>query len=102
MSHKLPIYNVTIDGLGVTLERLKPGHGRWRKARKKAVLRQRDAIERFQALKKSGRFDGVHSFQFLDSARTFALLRLGLLESRLQDSLDQVLAYDGSKKSSAR
>jgi len=102
MSHKLPIYNVIIDGLGVTLQRLKPGHGRWRKARKKAVLRQRDAIERFQTLKKTGRFDGVHSFHFLDSARTFALLRLGQLEGRIQDNLDQVLAYDGSEKSSGR
>jgi hypothetical protein len=103
VSKKDTIYSVFINGPSVVVRRLKPGHGGYRKAHKKMILRHRDAIERFQTLKKSRKsFNGLHSFQFLDSARTFAMLHLALLESQVQGTLDQVLAYDGSKKSSLR
>ncbi|MEK7435537.1 MAG: hypothetical protein AAB150_01485, partial [Pseudomonadota bacterium] len=65
--------------------------------------RQRDAIERYQKLKAAGdSFYGTHSFQFLDTARTFAMLRLRAMEHEIQDNLDRVQAYDGSVKSSRR
>ena len=103
MTDKSPIFNVIIDAKGVALEKIEPGRPGYRKASKGVILRQRDAIERYQKLKASGdSFHGTHSFQFLDTAKTFAMLRLRAMEHELQDNLDQVQAYDGAAKSSAR
>jgi hypothetical protein len=94
-----PIYNVIVDQQGVRLERLEPGGAKHRKASKQVILRQRDAIERFQRLKsEGGRFDGVHSFQFLDTARTFAMLRLRAMQHDIEDNLDRVQSYDNAAK----
>ena len=98
-----PIFNVIIDAKGIALEKIKPGRPGYRKARKDWILRQRDAIELFQKLKAAGdRFDGIYSFQFLDTAKTFAMLRLEAMEHEVQDNLDRVQAYDGTAKSSSR
>jgi hypothetical protein len=95
------IYNVIIDAKGVALERIEPGRPGYRKASKSLILRQRDAIERYQELKAAGgSFDGTYSFQFLDTAKTFAVLRLRAMESAIQDNLDRVQVYDGAAKSS--
>jgi hypothetical protein len=95
------IYNVIIDAKGVALERIEPGRPGYRKASKGLIVRQRDAIERYQELKAAGgSFVGTYSFQFLDTAKTFAVLRLRSMESEIQDNLDQVQAYDGAAKSS--
>jgi len=103
VTDKSPIFNVIIDAKGVALEKIEPGRPGYRKASKGVILRQRDAIERYQKLKASGdSFHGTHSFQFLDTAKTFAMLRLRAMEHELQDNLDQVQAYDGAAKSSAR
>ena len=103
MTDKSPIFNVIIDAKGVALEKIEPGRPGYRKASKATILRQRDAIERYQKLKASGdSFHGTHSFQFLDTAKTFAMLRLRAMEHEIQDNLDQVQAYDGAAKSSAR
>jgi hypothetical protein len=94
-----PIFNVIIDAKGVALETLEPGRPGYRKAGKGVVLRQRDAIERFQKLKAAGEgFQGIHSFQFLDTAKTFAMLCLRVMEHQIQDNLDQVQAYDKTAK----
>ena len=98
-----PIFSVTIDAKRVVLRKIEPGRPGYRKARKDMVLRQRDAIELYQRLKAAGKgFDGVHSFQFLDTAKTFAMLRLEAMEHEIQDNLDQVQGYDGTAKSSGR
>ena len=103
MSDNAPIFNVIINAKGVTVEKIKPGRSGYRKASKGVILRQRDAIERYQKLKAAGgRFDGIYSFQFLDTAKTFAMLRLEGLEQEIQDNLDRVQAYDGTAKSSSR
>jgi len=103
VTDKSPIFNVIIDAKGVALEKIEPGRPGYRKASKGVILRQRDAIERYQKLKASGdSFHGTHSFQFLDTAKTFAMLRLRAMEHEIQDNLDQVQAYDGAAKSSAR
>jgi len=103
VTDKSPIFNVIIDAKGVALEKIEPGRPGYRKASKGVILRQRDAIERYQKLKASGdSFHGTHSFQFLDTAKTFAMLRLRAMEHEFQDNLDQVQAYDGAAKSSAR
>ena len=98
-----PIFNVIINAKGVTLEKIKPGRRGYRKASKRVILRQRDAIERYQNLKAAGDgFDGIYSFQFLDTAKTFAMLRLEAMEQEIQDNLDRVQAYDGTSKSISR
>ena len=103
MTDRAPIYNVIIDAKGVVLEKLEPGRPGYRKASKDVILRQRDAIERYQKLKAAGdSYYGTHSFQFLDTAKTFAMLRLRTLEHAIQDNLDQVQAYDGAAKSRKR
>ena len=103
MTDSDPIFNVIIDAKGVALEKLEPGRPGYRKASKDVILRQRDAIERFQKLKAAGdSFHGTHSFQFLDTAKTFAMLRLRATEHEIQDNLDQIQAYDGSAKKSGR
>ena len=101
MSDHAPIFQVTIDANGVVLEKIKRKHAGYRKAKKAAVLRQRDAIELFRKLK-TGRkgLNGAYAFNFLDTARTFAMLRLQAQESAIQDNLDRILAYDGSTKGS--
>ena len=97
-----PIFNVIVNAKGVTVEKMKPGRPGYRKASKHVILRQRDAIERYQKLKAAGgRVDGIYSFQFPDTAKTFAMLRLESMEHEIQDNLDRVQAYDGSAKSSS-
>jgi hypothetical protein len=89
-----PIFNVIIDAKGVALEKVEPGRPGYRKASKSMILRQRDAIELYQKLKAAGdSFHGTHSFQFLDTAKTFAMLRLRAMEHEIQDNLDQVQAF---------
>ncbi len=103
VSDNAPIFNVIINAKGVTVEKIKPGRPGYRKASKRVILRQRDAIERYQKLKAAGDgFNGVYSFQFLDTAKTFAMLRLEAMEQEIQDNLDRVQAYDGIAKSSSR
>ena len=99
MTDSAPIFNVIIDAKGVALEKIEPGRPGYRKASKGVILRQRDAIELYQKLKAAGDGDGFHgtySFQFLDTAKTFAMLRLQAMEHGIQDNLDQVQAYDGT------
>ena len=99
MTDSAPIFNVIIDAKGVALEKIEPGRPGYRKASKGLILRQRDAIERYQKLKAaSDGFHGTYSFQFLDTARTFAMLRLRAMEHEIQDNLDQVQTYDGAAK----
>ena len=99
MTKPAPIFNVIIDAKGVTLEKVEPGRPGYKKASKQMILRQRDAIERYQKLKAEGdSFQGVYSFQFLDTAKTFAMLRLRAMETAVLDNLDKVQAYDGSAK----
>ena len=103
MTDSAPIYNVIIDAKGVALKKIEPGRPGYRKAGKGLILRQRDAIERYQKLKADGdSFHGTYSFQFLDTAKTFALLRLRAMDHGIQDNLDQIQAYDGAAKSSGR
>jgi hypothetical protein len=98
-----PIFNVIIDAKGVALKRIEPGRPGYRKASKDVILRQRDAIELYQKLKAAGEsFYGTHSFQFLDTAKTFAMLCLRAIEHQIQDNLDQLQAYDGGARSSDR
>ena len=100
MSTSAPIFNVIIDAKGVTLEKVEPGRPGYKKANKQMILRQRDAIERYQKLKAEGdSFQGVHSFQFLDTAKTFAMLRLRAMEHQIQDNLDRIQSYNGTTKS---
>jgi hypothetical protein len=99
VSDNSPIFKVSIDAKGVSLEKIEPGQPGYRQARKGVILRQRDAIELHQKLKAAGEgFEGSHSFQFLDTAKTFAMLRLRAMEHEIQDKLDQVQAYDGNAK----
>ena len=103
MSDKEPVFSVTINQQGVALRRIKPGRPGYKKARKAAIIRQRDAIELFQKTKAAGhRFESRYSFHFLETAKTFAMLRLLAMEHAIQDNLDRIQAYDGSKKSSDR
>ena len=103
MTDKSPLYNVIIDASGISLAKLEPGGPGYRKASKGAILRQRDALERYRGLKAAGKsFHGVYSFYFLDTAKTFAMLRLAALQHEIQDNLDRVQTYDGSAKSSSR
>ena len=101
MNDNASIYNVISDAKGVTLEKVEPGRPGYRKASKGVILRQRDAIELYQKLKAAGKgFHGSHSFQFLDTAKTFAILCLRAMEHEIQDNLDRVQIYDGTAKSS--
>ncbi|HEX9788570.1 MAG TPA: hypothetical protein VGB09_11115 [Candidatus Binatia bacterium] len=96
-----PIFNVIIDSKGVTLRKIKPGRPGYSGAKKKVILRQRDAIELFQRLKAADNgLEGVFSFQFLDTAKTFAMLFLEMMEQEIEDNLDRVQTYDGTKDSS--
>jgi len=90
------LFQVTVDAKGVSLEKLKRGKPGFRQAKKRAILRQRDAIELFQRIKKArAATAGRYSFHFLDTARTFALLQLQARQAALQENLDRILAYDG-------
>jgi hypothetical protein len=103
VSDSAPIFNVTIDAKGVALQKIEPGRPGYRKASKGLILRQRDAIERYLKLKAAGDgFHGTYSFQFLDTAKTFAMLRLRAMDHEIQDNLDRIQAYDGAAKSSDR
>ena len=98
-----PIFYVIIDAKGVTIHRIEPGRPGYKKASKDVILRERDAIERYRTLKTSGKgFDGSYGFQFLDTAKTFAMLRLAAQENDVQDNLDRVQAYDGSPQPKKR
>ena len=95
------IFRVIVSAKGVVLEKIKRKRPEYRKARKRAILRQRDAIELFRKLKAAGKgFDGRYDFHFLETARTFAMLRLQAKECDVQDNLDRILAYDGAGKRS--
>ena len=100
MAHHDPIFQVIIDAKGVALAKVKHKHSGYRKAKKSAIIRQRDAIELSRKLKSSGKVHGTYAFTFLETARTFAMLRLRAKESEIQDNLDRILAYDGSGKRS--
>ena len=103
MTDSAPIFTVTIDAKGVSLATIEPGRPGYRKAGKDVILRQRDAIELYQKLKAAGdSFHGTHSFQFLDTAKTFAMLRLRAMEHEIQDNLDRVQSYGGPEKSGGR
>ena len=103
MSDKEPVVSVIINQHGVALRRIKQGRPGYKKARKAAIIRQRDAIDLFQKTKAAGnRFDARYSFRFIETAKTFAMLRLLAMELAIQDNLDRIQAYDGSKKSSDR
>ena len=94
MANRKPMFSVTINANGVAIAKIEPKDRLYRKAVKSAIYRQRDAIELFRKLKASRRrFNGVYCFHFLDSARTFALLRLQMQEGEVQDNLDHVLAF---------
>ena len=96
-----PIFKVIIDAKGVALVKVKQGRPGYLKARKRAILRQRDAIELFRKLNTGGKgLVGTYAFDFLETARTFAMLRLQAKLREIQDNLDRVLAYDGSAKQS--
>ena len=96
MARRPPIFKVVVDSKGVALEKIKRGRPGYRKARKSAILRQRDAIELFRKLKTSRKgFNGSYAFHFLDTARTFAMLQLQARECAIQENLDRVMAYDG-------
>ena len=95
------IFKVIVDAKGVAVVRLKRGRPGYRKAKKRAILRQRDAIELFRKLKKAGKgIVGTYAFNFPETARAFAMLCLQAKLREVQDNLDQVLAYDGSSKRS--
>jgi hypothetical protein len=99
VSDRAPIFSVIIDAKGVAIRKMEPRRREYRKARKSIILRQRDAIELFRKMKNRGsRFNGTYHFQFLDSAKTFAMLRLHALEDEVQDNLDRIEAYDGTAK----
>ncbi len=99
MNNNAPIFSVTVDAKGVALEKIKPGQRRYSKASKKIILRQRDALELHRKLRASDKgTDGVYTFQFLDTARTFALLQLHAMDHAIQDNMDRVLAFDGNGK----
>ncbi len=101
MSNHEPIFKVIVGEKGVVLEKVKRKQSEYRKAKKRAIIRQRDAIELFRKLKSAGKgLDGTYTFHFLETARTFAMLRLQARESEIQDNLDRILAYDGSSKRS--
>ncbi|MBI2959051.1 MAG: hypothetical protein HYY28_01955 [Betaproteobacteria bacterium] len=103
MNDNAPIFSVTIDAKGVALARIEPGSRGYRKSRKKAIMRQRDALELHRKLKAVGKgHDGVYAFQFLDTARTFAMLHLQAIEHAIQDNMDRVLAYDATAKPKTR
>jgi len=99
VTDRTPIFNVIIDAKGVALEKIEPGRPGYRKVSKAVILRQRDAIERYQKLKAAGdSFHGTYSFQFLDTAKTFAVLILRAMDNGIQDNLDRVQAYEGTAK----
>ena len=99
MTDRAPIFSVIIDAKGIALKKIEPRRRKYRNASKDVILRQRDAIELYRKLKTSGRrFNGIYHFQFLDSAKTFAMLRLHAMEHEVQDNLDRVQAYDGTAK----
>lgn len=101
MTSTPPMFNVVIDSKRVTLRKIKPGRRGYPGARKKVILRRRDAIELFRRLKAADDgLDGVFSFQFLDTAKAFAMLFLKTAEQEVQDNLDRVQAYDGTADSS--
>ena len=103
MSDKDPIFSVIVNARGVTLRRIKRGRPGYKKARKDMIIRQRDAIDLYQKSKAAGsRNETRYSFRFLETAKTFAMLRLLAVEHAIQDNLDQVQAYDGTRKSSDR
>jgi len=98
-----PIFSVIIDAKGVALERIEPGRPGYRKASKGAIFRQRDALELHRKLKAAGKgFDGAYVFHYLETARTFAMLHLQARDHEIQDNLDRVQAYDGTKKPNRR
>lgn len=101
MPAKLTLYNVTVNAGGVAIQKLAAASPGYAKAKEKMILRDRDAILRFNELNASRkRLTGSYSFQHLDSARTFAMLCLEDRQQRLADNIDRVLAYDGDGPSS--
>jgi len=102
VTNHAPIFSVNVDATGVTIEKIDPGHQGYRKASKTVIRRQRDAIELFRKLKADSKgFNGTYCFNFLDTARTFAMLRLQEQTQQIHDNLDRVLAHNGSAKPGA-
>ena len=97
-----PIYNVVIRQNDVTINKLEPDQRGYAKANRDLILRERDAIELFQRRKtEGGDYDGTYSFRFLETAKTFAMLRLKTVEEEIEDSLDKVQTYNGDTPSTA-
>ena len=100
MADQSPIFTVVIDARTVSIRKVKPGGRGYAAAKKKSILRQRDAIEHFQHLKAAGKgFDGAFSFQILETAKTFAMLVLQAISQAVHANIDRVQVYDGSKDS---
>ena len=90
------MFNVSIEGLRASMRSVKPGKRGYDKARKNAILRERDAIALFNQLATQGKtLDGVYSFQSLDIAKTFALMHLKSLEHQIAGNLDRVQVFKG-------
>ena len=101
MSDQPVLYNVTIQGLRASLQRVKPGRRGYDKARKHLIHRERDAIDLFNKHAAEGEpLDGVYSFESVDIAKTFAFLHLKAIEHEVANNLDQVQGYDGAVTSS--
>ncbi len=101
MAAASPIFNVIIDKKGITLKKIKSGRAGYDKAKKNVILRERDAIELFQNTKAAEKdIEGVYSFQFLETAKTFAMLHLKVKEDEVANNLDHIQAYNGTADSS--
>ena len=99
MNDSAPVFTVSIDGGRVDLLKIEPDRPGYKKANKKAILRQRDALELHLKLKAEGKIDGVYAFRYLDTARTFAMLHLMAVEHAIQDNIDRILNYAGVARS---
>ncbi|MDP6426500.1 MAG: hypothetical protein QF393_00630 [Rhodospirillales bacterium] len=101
MPAKLPMFNVIVNAAGVSIAKVPPASPNYAKASEGMILRDRDAILRFNELNaRRKRLTGCFSFQHLDTARTFAMLCLEDRQQGMADNIDRVLAYDGSGPSS--
>lgn len=101
MTKSSPIYNVVINSDNVSLEKIEPMNPNYANAKSDAIIRERDAIELIRnGSTDSGNFDGVYSFRYLETAKTFAMLHLKKIEEITENNLDRIQMYDGSTLSS--